>query len=225
MRVLLGILGVLIFGSACSLAYWLLMQGKFSGAEFASFVIAFGVLSLVVTYAPEVQEISIAGNVVKLKEVKAEALAAIESLNQSRVEMLSIFLSLALKHAGGFGSGAVIDPRNSHFWKLIELSRTYKCLDQLRIQVGISLHVLMISQIRQLQARNDEVRGLDSLPLPSVFELTEKIISGDGVRQAEERQVGKDLKSEIAEGIEEYQRLDQLRQELGLSRATMQPDV
>jgi hypothetical protein len=225
MRVVLGGLGLVIFGSACALAYWLLMQGKFSGAEFASFVIAFGVLSLVVAYAPEVQEISIAGNVVKLKEVKAEALAAIESLNQSRVEMLSIFLSLALKHAGGFGSGAIIDPRNTHFWKLIELSRKYKCLDQLRTQVGISLHVLMISQIRQLQARNDQVRGLDSLPLPTVFELTDKMLSGDGVRQVAERQVGKDLKSEIAEGIEEYQRLDQLRQELKLSRITMQSEA
>ena len=97
MRIFLAVVGVLLFGLATGLAFYLLSIGKFSGAEFTAFVIAFAVFGMVVAYAPEVQEISIAGNVVKLKEVKAEALKAIASLNKSRIEMLRIFFGLALR--------------------------------------------------------------------------------------------------------------------------------
>jgi hypothetical protein len=55
------------FTIALLLALTLLLFSKFSGAEFTAFVLAFAVLSVAVGFAPEVQEISIVGNVVKLK--------------------------------------------------------------------------------------------------------------------------------------------------------------
>lgn len=214
---------IVAFVLALSLALILLLYSKISGAEFATFVISFAVLAVAISCAPEIQEVSIAGNVVKLREVKAEAVAAIQSLNESRVEMLSVFLSLALKHGGGFSSGSVIDPRNHQFWYLIGLIKKYQCIDSLRVQIGGNLHVLMFAQIRQLQERNDGVSGLDKLPMPTVFELTEAVLSPDGIAKAQERSKGADLKKEILEGLEEYLKLDQLRAELGICRDDMNP--
>lgn len=218
----LAAFGTLIFLIAAAVSFYLLFIGKFSGAEFTAFIVAFTILALAVGFAPEIQEVSIAGNVLKLREVKAEAVAAIESLNESRVEMLGVFLSLALKHSGGFASGEPVDPRNYHFWNLVDLSRKYKCLHSLRAQIGKSLHVLMVAQIRQLQNRNDDASGLDTLPMPTAFELSEKVLSPKGLDKAEAR-CKKDLKSEIHVGLEEYLKLDQLREELQISRQTMQP--
>ncbi|WP_313740517.1 hypothetical protein [Pseudomonas sp.] len=218
------IIGAIVtFVLALSLALILLIYSRVSGAEFAAFVISFAVLAVAISCAPEIQEVSIAGNVVKLREVKAEAVAAIQSLNESRVEMLSVFLSLALKHGGGFSSGSVIDPRNYQFWYLIGLIKKYQCVDSLRVQIGGNLHVLMFAQIRQLQERNDDVSSLDKLPMPTVFELTEAVLSPDGIAKAQERKKGADLKREILEGLEEYLRLDQLRAELGVCRDDMNP--
>lgn len=214
---------IVIFVLSLSLALSLLLFAKISGAEFAAFVISFAVLAIAISCAPEIQEVSIAGNVVKLREVKAEAVAAIQSLNESRVEMLSVFLSLALKHGGGFASGSVIDPRNYQFWYLVGLIKKYQCVDSLRVQIGGNLHVLMFAQIRQLQERNDKVNGLDKLPMPTVFELAEAVLSPDGVAKAQERWRGADLKKEILEGLDEYMKLDQLRAELGLRRDDMNP--
>lgn len=119
----MAVIAAIAFAVLFSLALGLLFTSKFSGTEFTAFVLAFAVLAVAVGFAPEIQEVSIAGNVVKLKEVKAEAIRAIESLNKSRVEMLRVFLSLTLKHSGGFASSDPIDPRTYSFWHLLKLIR------------------------------------------------------------------------------------------------------
>jgi hypothetical protein len=92
MRVLLGVLGFLIFGSAIILGLWLLDNSKLSGAEFVAFVISFTIISGIVSFAPEVQEFSVVGNVVKLREVKNDALKAIEVLKGTQAELLRLML-------------------------------------------------------------------------------------------------------------------------------------
>lgn len=216
MRKFLVGLGVVIFLASISLALWLLMQGKFSGAEFASFVVAFAVIALIVGYAPEVQEISIAGNVVKLKEIKAEAVKAIESLNESRVEMLRIFLGLALKHAGGFGSSGPVDPRVPEFWELYKLIKKFDCEKQLRDPIVSSLNVLMVAQLRAVSNRNLNLGHVISDPCISPFELSSVAFDPEGISLAEERTSPRptNYKDEIIESIYEYSRLFELKREL-----------
>lgn len=92
MRIFLGVLGFSIFGCAVGLGLWLLSSGKLSGAEFVAFVISSTVIAGIVSFAPEIQEFSVAGNVVKLREVKNDAIKSIEVLKRSQAELLRLML-------------------------------------------------------------------------------------------------------------------------------------
>ncbi|MBU0523463.1 MULTISPECIES: hypothetical protein [unclassified Pseudomonas] len=92
MRIKLAVAGGLIFCLAIGVGLWLLFVPKLSGTEFVAFVVAFTIIGGIVAFAPEVQEFSIAGNVVKLREVKNEALKSIEILKKSQAELLRLML-------------------------------------------------------------------------------------------------------------------------------------
>ncbi|MGA9618951.1 MAG: hypothetical protein WBR09_17450 [Serratia proteamaculans] len=212
MRIFLGILGFLLFGLATLLAYYLLEAGRFSGAEFTAFVIAFAVLGMVIAYAPEVQEISIAGNVVKLKEVKAEAIKAIESLNKSRIEMLRTFLGLALKHSGAFASSSPIDPRTHAFWKLLDQIKEYDCLAELKDDVLVSAKVLIAGQLYNISRRNRDSRIVVSEPYPDPLDLAAIAFDTKGIEAAEvaTSPPPDNYRGEIKEALAEYSKLYEL---------------
>lgn len=76
-----GGLVVAVVGFGCGL--WLLVHlNKISGAEFVAFSLGFAVIGLIVAFATEVQEFSIAGNGVKLRELRTEAEKTIEELKK-----------------------------------------------------------------------------------------------------------------------------------------------
>jgi hypothetical protein len=212
MRVFLGILGFLLFGVATYLAFYLLGLGKFSGTEFTAFVVAFAVLGMVIGYAPEVQEISIAGNVVKLKEVKAEALKAIASLNKSRIEMLRVFLGLALKHGGGFASSSPVDPRAHEFWKLLDLVKEYDCLNELKVEITVSVKVLLAAQLANIARRNRASKIFVSEPFLDPLDLASIAFDVQGIAAAEAATspTPDNYKVEIKEALTEYSRLYEL---------------
>lgn len=83
----------------------LLCAEKISGGEFVTLIIAFAVLGLIISFSSEVQEFSVAGNVVKLKEVKKEADKSIQDLKNARVGNFKFLLKLAARFPGGFASG------------------------------------------------------------------------------------------------------------------------
>ena len=189
---------------------------KFSGAEFTAFVIAFAVFGMVVAYAPEVQEISIAGNVVKLKEVKAEALKAIASLNKSRIEMLRIFFGLALRHGGGWASEDPIDPRVADFWKLIGLAKENKCLKELKSEATVSVRVLMIAQLANIARRNLTAGNIVTEPFISPIELAALAFDAEGITQASALRspLPDDYRGEIKIALEEYSKLYEFNRKL-----------
>ncbi|WAU74500.1 hypothetical protein [Acinetobacter sp. TR11] len=70
--ILVGLVGI-----ACGL--WLLIVlEKITGAEFVALSLGFSVIGLIIAFASEVQEFSIAGNGVKIKELRSEAEKTIE---------------------------------------------------------------------------------------------------------------------------------------------------
>ncbi|CAI8807351.1 DUF1512 domain-containing protein [Pseudomonas sp. IT-P74] len=216
MRAFLAIAGFLIFVFATGLALYLLALGKFSGAEFTAFVVAFAVIGMVVGYAPEVQEISIVGNVVKLKEIKAEALKAIESLNKSRIEMLRVFLGLALKHGGGFGSETPVDPRARDIWPLFRLSKEYSCQKELKDELLLCVKILLASQLYSIKTRNRDARIVVSEVFLPPFELASIAFDETGIEEALAVRSPKpdNFKDEIRLALEEYSRLYEFKIEL-----------
>lgn len=216
MRIFLGVIGFALFVLATALAFYLLSVGKFTGSEFTAFVVAFAVLGVVIGFAPEVQEISIVGNVVKLKEVKAEALKAIASLNESRIEMLRIFLGLALKSSGGFASNSPIDPRAHHFWKLLALVKEYGCLEELKAEVTVSVKVLIVSQLRNISRRNRSEKIIVSEPFLDPLELAAVAFDSTGIEAAKAATSPppENYREEIKEALEEYSKFYELMIEL-----------
>ncbi|MGY2288378.1 hypothetical protein ACW9H6_01865 [Pseudomonas sp. SDO528_S397] len=205
-RVRLAVVAAVAFAGLFSLALWLLFTSKFSGTEFTAFVLAFAVLAVVVGFAPEIQEVSIAGNVVKLKEVKAEAVRAIESLNKSRVEMLRVFLSLTLKHSGGFGSSDLIDPRAYAFWNLLKLIREYQCLKELKEELLINARVLAGAQLRNISRRDIDPRIITSENIPDPIDLAAVAFAPEGIEEAAGRTSPRpeNYREEIKEALVEY---------------------
>lgn len=216
MRIALAILSAVIFVCSITLSLYLLSLGKFTGAEFTAFVVAFAVLALAVGFAPEIQEVSIAGNVVKLKEVKAEAIRAIESLNKSRVETLRVLLGLALKTEGGFANEAEVDPRIPGFWRLVDLAVEYNCLMQLKEEVLLGVSVLLRGQIAVIQQRTDspELRAAYSLgTIMNPLDLTSLAIDPSGIKEYAERRLKSydGIRGEIKVAIGEYMKLFELK--------------
>lgn len=219
MRITLAVFGALAFLASAVLSFYLLWIGKFSGTEFTAFVVSFAVLSLAVGFAPEIQEVSIAGNVVKLKEVKAEAIRAIESLNKSRVETLRILLGLALKAEGGFANEDEIDPRIPGFWRLIDLANEYRCLDELKAEVLLGVAVLLRGQISVIYQRSTspELRaayGLSETPDP--VELTSVALEPGGIKEyADSRKMSFDkIRGEIKVALDQYFKLFELKRKI-----------
>jgi hypothetical protein len=219
MRLALAIFGVLVFLCSVALSFYLLSIGKFSGAEFTAFVVSFAVLSLAVGFAPEIQEVSIAGNVVKLKEVKAEALKAIESLNKSRVETLRVLLGLELKTEGGFGNEAEIDPRIPGFWRLINLASEYECLKDVKAEVLFGVAVLLKGQLSVIQQRtaSTQVAAINSLgDFIEPIELASIALEPAGIQErAEHRRESFDkVRAELVVAIDQYFKLFQLKRKV-----------
>ena len=211
-RVRLAVIAAIAFAFLFSLALGLLFTSKFSGAEFTVFVLAFAVLAVAVGFAPEIQEVSIAGNVVKLKEVKAEAIRAIESLNKSRVEMLRVFLSLTLKHSGGFASSDPIDPRTYSFWHLLKLIREYQCLSELKDEILMNARVLAGAQLRNISRRNIDPRIITSETIPDPLDLAAMALAPEGIEEAVGRTSPRpeNYREEIKEALVEYSKLHAL---------------
>ncbi|WP_447801232.1 hypothetical protein [Pseudomonas kilonensis] len=215
-RVRLAVIAATVFAFLFALALVLLLTSKFSGAEFTAFVLAFAVLAVAVGFAPEIQEVSIAGNVVKLKEVKAEALRAIESLNKSRVEMLRVFLSLTLKHAGGFASSNPIDPRTYSFWNLLKLIKEYQCLIELKDELLMNARVLAGAQLHNIASRNSDPRITQSETLPDPLELASVAFAPEGIEEAVGRTSPRreNYREEIKVALAEYSKFHALIVEL-----------
>ena len=218
MKIFLSILGALLFLVSAKFGYCLLIDGKLSGAEFVSLVIAFAVIGLILSFASEVQEFSVAGNIVKLKEVKRDAEKSISELKSARTETFRFLLSLAKRHPGGFSDGGTVDGRVNDFWSLYVQIVAFNCEDELSNNLLDVVSVLLQGQLSSISNNSDAVgskyHGNNEIPEPS--QLTIEALDNDSVASAAERNVaGGDqakIKQMLVVGLEEYKRLYELRE-------------
>lgn len=132
-------------------AVWLLLIEKLAGAEFVALVLGGIVLSLIIYFSSEIQEFSIAGNAVKLRELKNEAHQTIESLKQARTELFRLMLPQVLKEEITFGNVSHQDERIDAFNDVYSAIKSFSCVIELKADIQDVLTILIIDQFNKLK--------------------------------------------------------------------------
>ena len=219
MRIVLSALGAIVFLYSVAMGYYLLNDGALSGSEFVSLIVAFAVIGLIIAFASEVQEFSVAGNIVKLKEVKRDAERSILELESARTATFRFLLSLAERHPGGFAGDGPVDERIPDFWALYQQIEKFGCNKDLADDLLRVLETLAKGQINTIGYLSDQVlveyRQVDSLPSPS--ELVSVALSEESIGKAATRGVYSGnvdkVRESVAEGLQEYRKLYDLYQD------------
>ncbi|GAA0791646.1 MULTISPECIES: hypothetical protein [Pseudomonadati] len=215
MKILLSLFGFTLFGFSVFFGWDLLDAEKISGGEFVTVVIAFAVLGLIISFASEVQEFSVAGNIVKLKEVRKEADKSIEDLKKARVGNFIFLLKLAARFPGGFGSGGTVDERLDDFWLLYKQIKESNNEHELKLNIKEVTRVLLSGQLDSIRKNSDLVEekySREALPEPD--ELLLVALESESINKAASRNVcGGDvdrIKKAIVVGLDEYKKLYKL---------------
>lgn len=217
MRVILSIVGLALFLSSVKFGYCLLIAKNISGAEFVALVIAFAIIGLILAFSSEVQEFSIAGNIVKLKEVKKDAEKSIHDLKAARTETFRYLLSLSKRFPGGFASEGPKDGRIDDFMDLYQQIKKFDCEEQLAGDIVEVIEKILPSQIHRVCSYSDglvaKYRSMDIIPKPSVLLL--EALDEEAILKAAKRNVSGGDKDKIKEMIviasEEYKKLYELK--------------
>jgi hypothetical protein len=130
--------------------YDLLMVGKFSGAEFISIIAVSIAFVFMVIFLSEIQELSIGGAVLKLRDIKKDLDASVKNLERDRVSMFKVFVKLSMRFPGGLGSSRPFDERFELFFLLFERIQTSGCLNEVRGDVVNALILIRSNHIRKL---------------------------------------------------------------------------
>lgn len=210
-------------GIACGL--WLLISlEKLSGTEFVAFALGFAVIGLIIAFAAEVQEFSIAGNGVKLKELRSEAEKTIEELKEARTEVFRFLIMKSTEYLVSDALNSVIDERVDPFIKLFKQIEKFECIEALKLDIKKVLHILMFDQYMELkdihkkEKNNRDDFTNEDQPTFLYIKLNSEIIMerrkqclGDDI----------DIESDLIKGIECYAelyaikvKLDKLENEL-----------
>jgi len=140
---------VAILGMGSSL--WLLIDlEKLSGAEFVTLSLGFAVIGLIIAFAAEVQEFSIVGNGVKLKELRSEAEKTIEELRKGRTELFRILIQTSTELSGGLAGPSKVESRAKKFIHIFKEVEKFDCIKELKADLEKSLQVIVIAQYNKL---------------------------------------------------------------------------
>ncbi|MFC6053792.1 hypothetical protein ACFPT0_13300 [Acinetobacter portensis] len=133
-------------------ALWLLIDREaISGAEFVALSLGFSVIGLIIAFAAEIQEFSIAGNGVKLKELRSEAEKTIEELEQAKIEIFRFLVQKSTGTDGGYYQKSNSIKRTNYFIQLFENMEKFNCLEKVDSEIKEALNVIMVDEYNQLK--------------------------------------------------------------------------
>ncbi|EOI6423813.1 hypothetical protein ACMU9U_000672 [Yersinia enterocolitica] len=123
------------------IALLLLLTHFLSGSEFVGFFVAIAMFAIVLKLLPSIQEFSIAGNTVKLRETVEEAAQLTSELKRLRLETNRTLLSLIMRYPGGFGSSFGDNRAKDflEFYKNIEKSNDVTYMKEELLQLANSI--------------------------------------------------------------------------------------
>jgi len=140
----------IFFFILCGVSYRLLFLEQIKGTEFVALIIAAMFTCLIINFLDEIQELSIGGNLLKLKEAKSEVNATIEQLKLFRIEAFRLFLSNAAEFPGGWGSIGFIDDRAEKFIKLFKQIESVGVIDELKKEINAVTLLILDNHLRRL---------------------------------------------------------------------------
>jgi len=218
-----GVVGLVVFLGVMAFAYCALLLPKIiSGGEFVTLSIAFAVIALIIGFSSQIQEFSIAGNTVKLREITATAQSLIQDLKAARTETFRVLLSLSERQSGGYSSlENTVDDRVAGFWSLHEKITRFDCAAELKQEITDFVEILLRSQIKLIGNSSESVPSQypaeQELPSPDSLQIT--ALDEVSIQQAaaKKRPEGNTVQMEqkIQMGLDEYRTLYELRKSLG----------
>lgn len=163
MRTLFSLILFIVFSLT---SFWLLSEKHIEPTNFVSLIICSSVISLVISYFDEIQELSIGGNsIVKLREAKKELQVTIDELKTLRVSTFRMLLLKCLDHSGGWGSSYLVDVRAKYFFSLVREIKDSGCFDDLKSEIEKPLTSLLKSQLNKFYAIFHD-KGFEEVDFP-----------------------------------------------------------
>ncbi|MCK0808568.1 hypothetical protein [Acinetobacter baumannii] len=187
---------------------FILLRNKYiEPNHFVILIIFSAIVSAIIAYFDEVQELSIGGNIVKLKEAKKELQVTIDQLKSIKVSTYRMLLLKSLHFSGVFGSSHLVDSRAEYFFSLINEIKQSDCFNDLKSEIKVQLTRLLIDQLNKFYPLfyGKQFNDSDEFPKSTVFyiELKDEII--DKVHQKRTPVIPFDQKKqEIVTAIDNY---------------------
>lgn len=185
---------------------WLLYVGTFGATAAISAFVAVTMFSFAIYLIAQIEEISILGSILKLREVRKDADKAIRDLQASRLAMFSLLLEITKKFGGGFGGILPVDERLGDFWFLFEKISSAGLDEELKDEIAGCAKLYMRAQISCLM----HYSNIDSNRSYTPSELTVEALKNENllVRHLTAEQT----QQNALEAIEQYRKLYELLQ-------------
>ncbi len=206
MRIILIIVGVIVFLLIGILSLYLLCSKLISGGEFSAIFIAFAVISLLIPLLPEVQKFSIAGNSVTFKEAKQEVKNALRDLKKAQIDTMRLLL-ISITHNGGLKVLESVFSESHNFWVLYEKIAHYGYERELLSEILTTIESLLHSYVHLFTESSEKAKATFSLAskeLPNPTHIMRVIIDEKDLKHTEL----------VTNGLSEYQRLYELNHKL-----------
>ncbi|WP_000093713.1 hypothetical protein [Acinetobacter baumannii] len=152
----IGIL-LIFFVALSGFSYRLLYLDQIKSPEFVVLIIASLFICLIGYFLKEIQEFSIGGNLVKLKQAKDEVDEAIEQLKTFRIEAFRLFLLKAIDFPGGWARPGLKDERVESFIQLYTQIVHAKCDQELKDEIKKTNEKLLKDHLRELLTLDTEL--------------------------------------------------------------------
>ncbi|MFP1726770.1 hypothetical protein [Lonsdalea quercina] len=176
-KVIITIVFFVIFTSANG---FLFCTSKVTAGESMAFFTLCSVISLIIYYSSEIKEFSIAGNIIKLKEVRRDADKAIAELQASRLAMFKFLLEISKNFGGGFASISPKDERIDDFLFLYENIEQAGLVEELAEKIAGCAELLMRAQVVNCSSSYAKV---DCNKYYTPDELTSEALRSENIRQ------------------------------------------
>lgn len=147
------VIALVFLGFSYTTLLHLLKEALIESSEFVTLIIAGTCVSLVFIFAPLVSEITIAGNVIKLREAKFQADKSIAEFDSARVSLLVAVISvLKVSVPSVNDSLARTDNRADQFLNLYESNKDLVTNYQFRNETLSAARVFLDEAFRQIQS-------------------------------------------------------------------------
>ncbi|GGI58820.1 hypothetical protein GCM10011446_03150 [Acinetobacter vivianii] len=158
------------------LSYFVLDKGKINGTEFVALVIASMFVCLIINFLSEIQELSIGGNLIKLKQAKDEVNEAIETLRESRIQTFGLMLGKSLDFSGGWGTICLKDERAKNFIDLYAQIEKSNAIDILKDRIRHVVHILIENHYQQIMGLDSKLRTCLTNELSQGYPTPSKVL-------------------------------------------------